>query len=322
VSADASVTVLEDDLQIASGWIAGVPGDTATQGTWQRIDPIGTDAQPEVDHTSGPGTECFVTGQGPQFGNIGDADVDEGVTTLLSPLLDLSGTGQATIAYWRWYHNSYSQLDADEGLGPNEDVLTVWITDDGGATWTLVESVGPTGPETSGGWILHAFDAGALVDLTDQVRLRFVASDVGNFSIVEAAVDDLLVVAVDCVWTDLGQALPGTAGSPELVGEGPLEAGSPLAITLQSARPNAVAWLCFGLGTVYAPFFGGVFVPDIDPPGFALPLLTDGGGELAIADNWPPGVPSDFSIFLQYWIEDPAGPLGFAASNAIQGTTP
>ncbi len=27
-------------------------------------------------------------------------------------------------------------------------------------------------------------------------------------------------------------------------------------------------------------------------------------------------------LYLQYWIEDPAGPSGFAASNAIKGTVP
>ncbi len=198
VAAYASDVALADDLEQDQGWVAGVPGDTAVAGVWTRVEPIGTDAQPETDHTTQVGETCFVTGQGPVFGNLGDNDVDTGATTLLSPLLDLSGAERATIAYWRWYHNSFSQIDADEGNGPNEDVLRVWISDDDGASWTFVEGIGPSGPETAGGWFLHAFDAGSLIDLTSQVRLRFVASDFFAASIVEVAIDDLLVVEVSC----------------------------------------------------------------------------------------------------------------------------
>ncbi len=39
---------------------------------------------------------------------------------------------------------------------------------------------------------------GELVGLTSQVRVRFVASDIGTLSIVEAAVDDFMVVTVAC----------------------------------------------------------------------------------------------------------------------------
>jgi choice-of-anchor B domain-containing protein len=59
VAADSAVTVLDDDLEIGAGWIVGAPGDDATAGHWVLVDPLGTDAQPEVDHTSGSGTLCF-----------------------------------------------------------------------------------------------------------------------------------------------------------------------------------------------------------------------------------------------------------------------
>ncbi|MHC4846665.1 MAG: hypothetical protein ACYTCU_10965, partial [Planctomycetota bacterium] len=200
IAADASATVVLDDLSSGAGWIVGAEDDTATDGVWELVDPIGTGPQPEVDHTPDLVDTCFVTGQGPQFGNIGDADVDSGKTTLYSPTFDLAGVERATIAYWRWFHNSFAQIDMDEGTAPNEEPFTVWITNDNGKTWTLVEQVGPSGPETGGGWILHAFDPGSLVELTSQMRLRFVASDTGGFSIVEAGIDDLLVVTVDCVF--------------------------------------------------------------------------------------------------------------------------
>jgi hypothetical protein len=198
IVADESTTIRDDEFETAAGWTAGVPGDTAVAGIWTRVDPVGNDIQPENDHTPDPGTDCFVTGQASVGASTGADDVDGGTTTLLSPLLDLSGAEQVTIAYWRWYHNSFFQIDADEGNSPSEDVFVVDISDDDGASWTTVESVGPTGPETAGGWVLHAFDVGALVELTSQVRVRFVASDVGTLSVVEAAIDDVIVVTVAC----------------------------------------------------------------------------------------------------------------------------
>ena len=40
-------TVFEDDFETDKGWTAGVPGDDATTGMWERCDPQGTEAQPE-----------------------------------------------------------------------------------------------------------------------------------------------------------------------------------------------------------------------------------------------------------------------------------
>jgi len=36
----------------------------------------------------------------------------------------------------------------------------------------------------------------------------------------------------------------------------------------------------------------------------------------------PGGLPPSFSLYFQYWINDAAGPVGFAASNALRGITP
>jgi hypothetical protein len=45
------------------GWSVGSPNDAST-GTWTRVDPNGTNAQPEDDHTQNPADQCWVTGQG------------------------------------------------------------------------------------------------------------------------------------------------------------------------------------------------------------------------------------------------------------------
>jgi hypothetical protein len=176
------------DLESSQGFTVGAVDDTATRGQWIQVDPFGTAAQPEDDHTPS-GTQCFVTGQGLPGGATTFNEVNGGKTTLFSPLLDVSAFGNPWIGYWRWYSN-------DAGAAPHEDVFVVDVTGDGGQSWVNVETVGPTGSETSGGWFYHAFRVADLVAPSDSVQLRFVAADLFADSVVEAAIDDLVVT--DC----------------------------------------------------------------------------------------------------------------------------
>ncbi|MFI4897674.1 MAG: trypsin-like serine protease [Phycisphaerales bacterium JB059] len=178
------------DFETPVGFSAGAPGDDATTGIWVRVDPIGTAAQPEDDHTPS-GTIAWVTGQGSPSGGLGDNDIDGGTTSLVSNAIDLSGTESATISYARWYSNS-------AGAAPNADIFQVFVSDDDGQNYVLVETVGPSGAGTSGGWIEAAFNVADFVDLTSTVRLKFVASDLGAGSVVEAAIDDVHVFGVSC----------------------------------------------------------------------------------------------------------------------------
>ncbi|MEE8142510.1 MAG: hypothetical protein V3T77_05375, partial [Planctomycetota bacterium] len=179
-----------DDLETDQGWSVGDVGDSATTGTWVRINPNGTAAQPEDDHTPDSGQFCWVTGQGSVGGSIGENDVDGGKTTLKTPIIDLEGE-DATIAYWRWYSN-------DEGSAPGSDVFVVDISNNGGGTWVTAEIVGPGGSQASGEWFFHEFTVSEFVTPTDQIMLRFVASDEGTGSIVEAAVDDFQFSRFEC----------------------------------------------------------------------------------------------------------------------------
>jgi murein tripeptide amidase MpaA len=182
---------LSDDAETDQGWTLGVPNDTATTGQWVRGDPNGTSAQPEDDHTPAPGVGCFFTGQGPPGGADGAADVDSGRTTLVTPVMDLSG-GDATISYWRWYSNAL-------GGAPNTDIFKVDISADNGSSWVRAETVGPDGPDTAPGWRYHEFRVSNFVEPTGAVRVRFIADDSGQGSLVEAAIDDFTaVVTSDC----------------------------------------------------------------------------------------------------------------------------
>lgn len=178
------------DFETSVGFSAGAPGDNATTGVWVRVNPNGTAAQPEDDNTAS-GTIAWVTGQGTAGGALGTDDIDGGTTSLVSNQIDLSATESATISYARWYSNN-------AGASPNADVFEVFVSDDDGASYTLVETVGPSGDGTSGGWIETGFNVGDFVDLNSMIRVKFVASDLGDGSIVEAGIDDVRIFGASC----------------------------------------------------------------------------------------------------------------------------
>ncbi|MDM7917283.1 MAG: FlgD immunoglobulin-like domain containing protein [Candidatus Eisenbacteria bacterium] len=170
-----------EEMEADSGWTVGSPQDDATTGIWTRVDPNGTPAQPEDDVTAAPGVMAWVTGQGPPGGQVGEQDIDGGLTTLTSPAYDLSGATSAKVVYYRWYSN-------DKGADPGNDFWVVDASNDNGANWTNVENT-----RVSFTWTPNEVDLNALFGQTGTVRFRFLASDEGAGSVVEAALDEFLV---------------------------------------------------------------------------------------------------------------------------------
>ncbi len=190
-SAGTAVEVfLEDTFEADSGWTIGAAGDTATTGIWTRMDPEPTAAQPGDDVTTAPGVACWVT-DGREGTSVGAYDLDGGHSTLTSPSYDLSSASDAIVSYWRWFSN-------DLGGAPNTDTMYIDISNNGGASWVAVEVIGPSGPETDGGWRYHEFVLSDIIAPSANMRLRFIAGDEGSGSIVEAAIDDLKVQRVVC----------------------------------------------------------------------------------------------------------------------------
>lgn len=120
-------------------------------------------------------------------------------------------------------------------------------------------------------------------------------------------------------WTDLGDALAGSFGAPELTGTGTLTASSPTTVTLSSALNNSTAYLVVGVSQIDSPLKGGVLVPSLD---LVKSFGTGSSGSVVLDFAWPTTVPSNFSTYLQYWVADAAGPVGFSASNGLSATTP
>jgi hypothetical protein len=182
-------TLFTDDFELDNGWT--VYGD-AQEGDWERGVPIGGGdrGDPPTDY-DGSGS-CYLT-----FNMDGNSDIDFGTTNLVSPTFDLS-IGDGKISYARWYSNYLGYLQ--------DDVMKVYISNDDGGSWALVEIIGPDGPECIGGWYEHSFWAGDFVEPTSQMKLRFEASDLGMASTVEAAVDAVTISTLICNYFACGDA--------------------------------------------------------------------------------------------------------------------
>jgi len=198
------------DFEADQGWTVGDVGDNAGNGLWNRADPQGTyeggqPVQPEDDHTLAPGVNCYVTDS--RAGTTsGSYDVDGGKTTLLSPVWDLSEYESVALHLWTWYTNRL-------GNNPNLDTFRVAISSDGGASWTNLI-------QTSASWEYWKSDLFFLENhatLTDQMRLRVVASDFGSGSLVEAAVDDVCLLDVGTLSIPAGLTVYRDADEDSLV---------------------------------------------------------------------------------------------------------
>jgi hypothetical protein len=128
-----------------------------------------------------------------------------------------------------------------------------------------------------------------------------------------------LLLLKQATWTDLGSDLVGTTGFPQLLASGTLQPGLQVKASLANAKPSALSFLVVGFSSLNAPFKGGVMVPDID---LGFVITTDFSGNVSFGGPWPIGVPTGFLTYYQWWVVDPIGPQGFAASNAISGTAP
>tara|TARA_B100002052_G_scaffold89372_1_gene82223 strand:+ start:23253 stop:26048 length:2796 start_codon:yes stop_codon:yes gene_type:complete len=180
-------------------WQTGGFDDNATTGIWEIGVPIpsygvygdaSTICQTDAQNTPG-GSQCAFTGNATSSqSGLGENDVDGGHTTLYSPSYDLSSFLNPAFSYYRWYTNSpYS------GANPGADWWQVMISDDG-VNWVYVED----NISSDLSWRKFAFRVNDYVSLTNNVQLKFIASDsirlgqnLDGGSLIEAAVDDLIL---------------------------------------------------------------------------------------------------------------------------------
>ncbi|GJM23706.1 MAG: hypothetical protein DHS20C16_01210 [Phycisphaerae bacterium] len=192
--ATALVTEIADDFENDNGWTAS---STATDGPWTRGIPVDCDRGDPPADFDGSG-QCWLTDN--SSANVCNSDVDNGAVTLTSPVFDISALAAPQVSYARWFSN-------DSGGGPGTDRFIVEVSDNGGGSWSTLETVGPTtadaNPQISGGWFEKAF----AVPVSSQFRIRFTAEDIDTQSVVEAGVDDFAIFDIECT---VASCIPGS----------------------------------------------------------------------------------------------------------------
>jgi choice-of-anchor B domain-containing protein len=168
-----------DDFTLNYNWTIS---STATDGFWERGEPRGTSngnsqANPEYDVNNDCFENAFVTGN--QGNSAGDDDVDGGHTTLISPVMNLTGYPNPYLRYSRWFYNG-------GGSGMPNDTLKISISN--GTTTVAVDVVTAiSGPQST--WIQRAYKISQYIPITSTMQVRVRAVDASPGHIVEGGFD-------------------------------------------------------------------------------------------------------------------------------------
>jgi hypothetical protein len=176
--------VVSDDFETDLGWtVSGNAGD----GAWERGVPVNFDRGDPVSDFDGSGN-CYLTDNDSGDSN---SDVDDGITILTSPVIDMSQGGTIAYAYW---------LNDVPNGELNGDALTVEVaTNAAGTNWVQLRSY----TTASANWRTDTIDVDTESTPSATFRIRFSASDLDPQNVVEAAIDAFVADGgIDC--TDVG----------------------------------------------------------------------------------------------------------------------
>jgi len=237
--------VFTDDFDTNLGWT--VQNTSVSDGAWVRGVPSGSGGGRGDPPTAFGGSgACYVTGNGV------DQDLDGGPTRLLSPTLDLSGAGDFSISYARWFVSYNGSVDQ----------MTVEISNNNGSSWTTVETV-----PNSGAWVYRTFSVSDFVTPTNQVRMRFTAVDTPNDSVTEAGIDAFSVESFTCE----SGVLAGDMNCDGVVNN----ADIPAFVLALTDRPTYEATYPGCNADAQGDFTGDLLLNNADIPGF-VDLLSGG----------------------------------------------
>jgi hypothetical protein len=177
--------VWQDDFETDLGWITNPDGtDTATTGQWERGNPESTFSNgPKQLGDTPSGLNDLVTGR-LAGANAGSYDIDGGVTSIRSLEITLPVDLDLTLSF-RYYlahgNNSSSQ-----------DYLRVTVV---GTTSSMVFEELGAATNDDGVWSINNVSINEFAGQT--VFLLIEAADEGSDSLVEAAIDDVIIVSSD-----------------------------------------------------------------------------------------------------------------------------
>jgi hypothetical protein len=175
--------VFFDNFETNLGWTVNPnSNDTATSGVWERGNPEDTSDRngPKQLGTTVSGSNDLVTGASAGSG-VGANDLDGGVSSIQSPLINLPG-GTLTL--------SFSYYLAHNSASSTADYLRVSVV--GSSTTMVLEELGAANND-NGVWAAHSVNISSFAGQT--VRIRIEAADASGDSVLEAAVDDVRIVS-------------------------------------------------------------------------------------------------------------------------------
>ena len=202
-----------------------------------------------------------------------------------------------------------SDVDGDGDL----DAISVSWIESQLAWYANTDGEGAFGPQQHIPTSLYEASSAFTADLNGDGQQDLLYTGTGNSKAAWMSIRPMTPIL-----SPVGTPLSGTMGDPLLTGSSCLASNTWLNLKLAQAAPDSPAVLVIGLSELAAPLKGGVLVPF---PNFLLPVSTSSHGTHSLVVQLPANVPADLDVFFQYWIVDPGGPKGFAASNGLTGVT-
>jgi subtilisin-like proprotein convertase family protein len=183
INPSGPVTVFSDNFETNLGWTRNPGGtDTATLGLWERANPETTSSSGTKQMgTTASGSYDLVTG--PLAGSSAGAyDIDSGVTTIRSPNIVLPSGRTLTLSlkYYLAHLNNSSSAD----------YLRIKIV--GSTTTTLLQELGATNDDDAS-WASLSVNISSYAGQTVYILIE--AADASGASLVEAGIDDVLIMA-------------------------------------------------------------------------------------------------------------------------------
>lgn len=172
-----------DDFTFNLGWTAA---GTASTGTWERGVPVMTTLGSDTCNAGwDDSTDChemaYVTGNG--GGSASTDDVDNGYTTLTSPLFDLSTYTTPYLNFSRWFYNG-------GGTGTPNDSISIYLSN--GISTVLVDYATVSSPGIST-WVPRSLKVSDFITPTSTMRVVVRAADNAPGHIVEAGFDKFMI---------------------------------------------------------------------------------------------------------------------------------
>ena len=170
-----------DDFETDLGWVRNPDGtDTATLGLWERAIPQQTNSS-GVKQLANTVSGSYDLVTGPLAGSgAGSYDIDGGETSIQSPQINLPTNSQLTLSFWYYLAHGSNSSSAD--------YLRLSVIGDN--TTQIFEELGAANNDNAA-W--EQFSADISQFAGQSVRIHIAAADASSASLVEAAIDDVLI---------------------------------------------------------------------------------------------------------------------------------